>query len=169
MNLFLVFLLILALLFGATVLIGAPYVPSKPSDLRRAFTKLYNLTEKDFLVDLGAGDGLVLKIAANEFGAEVLGVEINPILVLIIRWRMRKIPKARVLCENLFQARLPRQTTVVYTFGESRDIGKIYQKIEKEAKRLKKPLYFISYAFEVPGVKFTKKYGTHFLYEVGPK
>ena len=46
---------------GFTAFTGAPYVPSKPREVKRAFTKLYKLSAKDVVVDIGSGDGLVLR------------------------------------------------------------------------------------------------------------
>ena len=76
-------------LFLLSALTGAPYVPSFQKELRLAFKDLYKLGKDDFIVDLGSGDGVVLKTAA-EFGASGLGIEINPVLVYISRFRLRK-------------------------------------------------------------------------------
>jgi len=120
---------------GFTAFFGAPYVPSLPSELRKAFSKLYKLGSSDLLIDLGAGDGVVQKIASGEFGAKSVGVELNPLLVLIARFRLRKINRgkqggkftekisdpqkptqlARVICKNFFN----------YDFS-SRDDGNLY-------------------------------------------
>ena len=73
---------------GFTAFTGAPYVPSKPREVKRAFTKLYKLSAKDVMVDIGSGDGLVLR-AARRQGARAVGYEINPVLVLIAKWMSR--------------------------------------------------------------------------------
>ena len=58
--------------------------------------------------------------------------------------------------------------TVVYTFGESRDIVKMAKKVASEATHLGRPLMFISYGFAVPGYEPVKKYGAHYLYQIEP-
>ena len=150
-----------------TAFTGAPFVPSKPGDVRKAFTKLYSLSEKDFLIDLGAGDGLVQKIAA-EHGASSLGIELNPLFALIAHLRLRKYA-ARILCRNFYKVSFPPETTVVYVFGDSRDINKIFDKIQREATRLKKPLYVISYAFDSVAYLPVENSGPYFLYKIIPK
>ena len=80
---------IVVLLFGFVVFRGAPYVPSKRRDIKRAFEELYPLDDSDTLVDIGSGDGVVLRMAAKR-GAHAVGYELNPILVLVSRWLSRK-------------------------------------------------------------------------------
>ena len=65
--------MIILLVFLLPGIIGAPYVPSEQKDLERAFTKLYKISKKDYLVDLGAGDGIVLKAAASH-GAKAISL-----------------------------------------------------------------------------------------------
>ena len=156
---------ILVLLFGFTAFFGAPYVPSLRSEIEKAFTKLYPLSENDLLVDLGAGDGIVQKIA-SEKNAKSVGIELNPIIALIAKFRLRKYKNAKIYTKNFFNYSFPKETTVVYVFGDSRDLSKIFKKIEKEAKRLKKPLKVISFGFQTDEYKLLKKVDAYFLYEV---
>lgn len=53
-------------IFGVVAFRGAPYVPSHPAQVRKAFTELYALNKKDVVLDAGSGDGLVLRIAAKK-------------------------------------------------------------------------------------------------------
>lgn len=149
-------------LFGVTALTGAPYVPSQRRELRQAFQKLYPLSQNDFVVDIGAGDGVVLRVA-REFGARGVGYEINPILVLIARLLHTDVRMA-----NLWTAKFPDATSVVYTFGDSRDIKKMYTKVRQEAIRLGHPIAFITYGFEVPGVLRERNFRAYHLYHVSP-
>ena len=157
----------IVLLFGFVVFRGAPYVPSKKGDIERAFDDLYPLSKNDLLVDIGSGDGIVLRQAAKR-GAHAVGYELNPLLVLISNWLSRNQPNVKVYLADFWSAKLPKETTVVYTFGESRDIEKMADKVAAEAKRLGKPLLFISYAFEVPRLNPVKKAGAHYLYRFDP-
>lgn len=159
----------LAFVFGITVFFGAPYVPSLEAEIRKMFKKLYPLSKKDLLIDMGSGDGVVLKVGA-EMGAQTLGIEIHPVLSFLSRIRLRKIkPLPKVVCQNYLNYKFPKKTTVVYTFSESRDVVKIFQKVQQEATRLGKELYFISNAFDIPGVKYEKLYHSFYLYKVKPK
>jgi hypothetical protein len=160
-------LLIIALLFGLVVFRGAPYVPTKKKNLKEAFTELYPLGDFDLLVDIGSGDGVVLREAAK-YGAKAVGYELNPILVLISKWISRRSQNVTIRLADFWATKLPEETTIVYTFGESRDITKMADKIAKEAVRLKKPLFFMSYGFSVPGKQPVKQNNSHFLYRFDP-
>ena len=72
MHVFSLIIMGIAVVFGTTVLFGAPYVPSLESEIRKMFKKLYPLSKQDFLIDMGSGDGIVLKVGA-EMGAQTLG------------------------------------------------------------------------------------------------
>ena len=164
------FVMAVVLIFGITVIFGAPYVPSLKSELRKMFKHLYKLSSKDLLIDLGSGDGVVLKVASEDFGAQTLGYEIHPVLSLLSRLRLRKIRHlAKVKTQNIYTAKFPEQTTVVYVFGDSKDIVKLVQKVQSEATRLSKSLHLISNGFEVPGHKIVKTYRTYYLYLIDPE
>lgn len=152
-------------LFALFAFTGAPYVPTLRNEAEKVFKKLYRLGRKDLVVDLGSGDGTVL-VAAAKCGAKVYGIELNPILVLISRFRLRKFKHARVDLGNIFNCKFPAETTVVYLFGEDRDIMKFAKKIRDESARLKKPLFVISQGFEIPGLVAQKTERAFFLYKI---
>ncbi|MEO7904207.1 MAG: methyltransferase domain-containing protein [Candidatus Saccharimonadales bacterium] len=158
----------IVLIFGVVVFRGAPYVPSRKREIQRAFSELYPLDEDDLLVDIGSGDGIVLRQAAAH-GARAVGYELNPILVIISQWLSRdQRGLVRVTLADFWRVALPDDTTVVYVFGESRDIVKMAQKVISEATRLGRPLAFISYGFAVPGLEPVRTVGAYFLYELDP-
>lgn len=158
---------LVAVLFGFAAFTGAPYVPSKRSDVRRALTDLYPLGKDDVLVDIGSGDGLVLRIA-SELGAKAIGYEINPVLVFLSKWLSRSHNGVKIYLGSFWKAKLPEDTTVIYTFGDSRDINKMTAKAQETADSLGRPIGFISYAFEAHGRKYQKKLGAHYLYVIEP-
>lgn len=159
--------LAVTLLFGFTVFFGAPYVPSRKKEIRRAFKELYPLSPEDTLVDIGSGDGVVLRVAA-EYGARAVGYELSPILVLVSRFLCRRNPAITIHLANFWRTEFPAETTVVYTFGDSRDIAKMAGKVEDTATRLNRPLFFISYAIAVPGKTPYKKAEPYYLYLIEP-
>jgi hypothetical protein len=86
----LISLVVFILLFFVTLvwilipaLYGLPPVPTKPARIRKAL-KLANLQPDEVLYDLGAGDGRVLLIAAREFGAKAVGIEVGPVQCAVI-------------------------------------------------------------------------------------
>lgn len=153
-----------AAVFLLTVLVGAPYVPTKRRDLESVFDELYLPTTHDTVLDIGSGDGIVLRRVAKT-GARAVGYEINPFLVLISKWLSRHEPLVCVRLANFWRTPFPTNTTVVYVFGESRDIAKMASRVQVEAKRLKRPIKLISYGFEIPGKVAIKSSSAHHLYE----
>lgn len=155
------------ILFGFSAFFGAPYVPSRRRFLGDALTKLYPLGRKDVLVDVGSGDGVVLREAAKH-GARAVGYEINPFLVYLSRWLSRRNPLISVHLSNFWITPLPRGTTVVYAFAVMRDAKRLAQKLEREATRLHRTLTVITLAVELPGVTLSTTEGPYFLYQIHP-
>jgi hypothetical protein len=157
----------IVLAFGFVVFWGAPYVPSKKKDLARALDELYPVGKQDVLVDIGSGDGVVLRAAAKR-GATAIGYELNPILVVIANWLSRGQSGVSSHVANFWLVKLPQETTVIYIFAVSRDIAKITRKLDAEATRLNKSLKVITYGSEVPDRKPIGTVGAHNLYEFTP-
>lgn len=160
--------LIATLLFGFTALTGAPSVPSRRRDVAQAFDELYKITKTDVLVDLGSGGGGVLR-AARARGAVAFGVELNPLLALYTRIRSWRDKKLTVVCRDMYAIDFPTKTTVVYVFGDSRDIKKMTKKVQQQAIKLHKTIRLISYGFEIPEMIPKKVVGAHMLYEITPE
>ena len=158
----------LVLLGGFMVAFGAPYVPTRPRELRRAFGELYNVKPTDCLVDIGSGDGVVLRAFIRLSGRRAVGYEINPVLVFVSKIISRHHPAIEIHLANFWRAEFPVDTTVVYVFGDSRDIRRIQRKVQAEASRLGRPLHLISYGFQLADQKPIKQRGAHFLYTITP-
>ena len=69
-------------------LYGLPPIPTKPERIQKAL-KLANLQPNETLYDLGAGDGRVLFVAARDFGARAIGIEVGPIQCAVIWLRAK--------------------------------------------------------------------------------
>lgn len=151
----------LVLLFGFVVLRGAPYVPTHRKQLNRAFDELYQVSDKDFVVDLGSGDGIVLLQAARR-GAQGVGYELNPLLVLIANFRLRGHKARTQVADYLALKQLPPETTLVYAFTTGHSIESIHRKML--AWSTHQDLYFISYGFRIEGKKPLRSIGPMVLY-----
>lgn len=158
---------IIVLLLGFVVFFGAPYVPSKRRELERALDELYPAGKNDLLVDVGSGDGIVLREAAKR-GAQAVGYELNPIFVAISWWLSRQYKGVRVRLGNMWQVKFPPETTVVYAFAVSRDSARLARKVQAEATRLDRPLLLITYGVALPGQEPKRRLGAHALYEFTP-
>lgn len=159
--------LVVFILFAGTALTGAPFVPSRRKELDIIFKKLYKLSKNDLLVDLGSGDGKVLK-AASDFGARALGIELNPLLVLFSKIRFIGNTRVHTKMRDFFHSDLPSKTTAVYVFGDGRDMKRIAKKVQEQANKIGHPLYLISHAFELPDQKSIKKCRAYYLYKINP-
>lgn len=155
-------------MFGFVAFTGAPYVPSRRRDLQRAFNELYQLKEADSLVDIGSGDGVVLREASRR-GARAIGYELHPLLVLLSRWLSRGDKKVSVRLANFWRTPLPDDTTVVYLFGDGRDIAKMVQYLQCQTNRIDRDIWLISYGFEAADLELKRTVGAHNLYLLRPE
>jgi SAM-dependent methyltransferase len=142
----LVLITVVVLAFGLGVIKGAPYVPI----LRRERTALFDLADLQpgqTILDLGSGDGRLLRAAAAR-GIRAIGYEINPLLVLIswiVCWRYRHLVQIKLA--NMWQAKLP-PADAIYIFLLDRYMVRLDQKLTAEITR---PTKVISHVFEIPG------------------
>jgi hypothetical protein len=90
------------------------WVPS-PEETVKKMMEMGEITPKDFVVDLGSGDGRNV-IAAAKLGAQGLGVEYNPDMVELSK-RLAKeagVPdKAQFVQGDMFQAEFSKATALV--------------------------------------------------------
>lgn len=59
---------------------SVPYVPTPQSVVDRMLT-MAKVTARDYLIDLGSGDGRIVVTAAEKFGARGFGVDLNPLRI----------------------------------------------------------------------------------------
>ncbi len=161
-----VVVLVLVLLFGGVAFVGAPYVPSHRRQVRRAFTELRPLTAHDVVVDLGSGDGVVLAAAREAGAGRVVGYELNPLLVLLARLRLRQT--AEVHLGDMWRVQPPEGTTVVYVFGVGRDMARLDRLMERWTRTLGHPVDLIIYGHELPDRPAARQVGAHTLYTFLP-
>lgn len=167
MNLVWILLIIFVVAFGLVVFRGAPYVPSQKKYIKNAFTELYPLNSSDVLVDMGSGDGVVLRQAAK-FGARAIGYEINPFLVLVTRFLSRRNDLIEVKLADFWLSHLPDDVTIIYVFAVTRDVKKMSQWVQKETNRLGRDIYLMSYGNEFKSLSLVKKLEAYNLYVFHP-
>jgi len=145
---------------------GAPFVPTRKKWIADAM-KLAKVGPGDVLVDLGSGDGTALTAALERGAQRAIGYEINPLLVIWSRLRLRRFGKrAAIKTGDFFRANLPADTTVIYLFQVEKVLKKIPDLIEKQRANIKtKKLRVVSFGAEIPGRKFVRELGGMSLYE----
>lgn len=152
--------------FLVTALFGAPYVPSLDSRTKIAFDELYTINENDLLVDIGSGDGRVMREARLR-GARTLGYEINPFLVIVANLLSLRDSKIHTKWTDYRMQTLPRNTTVVYVFGVTRDIESIVGWVDKQAKDAGREVYVLVFGSHPKNYPVMRRNSSHFLYRVG--
>jgi SAM-dependent methyltransferase len=157
----------IVLLLGFSVFFGAPYVPSRRRDLVRMFDELYPLSALDVVIDVGSGDGIILREASRR-GAKAVGYEINPLLVAISILLSRNDKNVTVTVANFWLATFPDATTVIYAFSVERDANKLTQKIQTQANQLNKPLTLICYGSPLPKKPAQRTFEAYHLYVFEP-
>lgn len=128
---------------------GAPYVPT-PQHVARKMLQLGNVSSTDVVYDLGSGDGRIVIMAAKEFGARGVGVEIDSQLVQRAR---RKAQQAGVADRvefrqgDLFETDL-RDATVVTLYLWPTMNNRLRPKLQRE---LAPGARVVSHSFDIDG------------------
>lgn len=167
MSIYYIFGALVVLFFGFVVFIGAPYVPSQKKYIKRAFKNLYHLSKNDVLLDIGSGGGVVLRLA-SKLGARAIGYEINPFLVFVSKILSIHDRKISIKLVDFWLVNIPSDTTVIYLFAVTRDMPKIYEKIQSECDRLGHVVNVISYGNSFSAAKEVKKLDAYYLYQFCP-
>jgi SAM-dependent methyltransferase len=117
------------------MLYGSPWVPNFPGRIRKALG-VAGVRPGEVVYDLGAGDGRVLLIAARDFGAVAVGIEIEPAHCAVI-WLRALFAGLRsrisVQCRDFYQASLA-DADVVFVYLTSRQIGRLKRHLERQLR-----------------------------------
>ncbi|MEJ5308614.1 MAG: hypothetical protein WHX52_02480 [Anaerolineae bacterium] len=145
---------------------GAPWFPTSRKLVRRMLA-LANVQPGEVVYDLGSGDGRVLFIAAREFGARAVGIELDP-----LRWAWTRMwiallglqGQVRVIRGNFFSQDVSAADVVtLYLLQKTNNRlrGKLWQELHPGAR-------IVSSIFLFPGIEPTHidKQAHLFLYEV---
>lgn len=146
----------------------APYVPT-PEEVVRQMLILADVKPGEKVYDLGCGDGRILVIAAQEFDAEAVGVELNMERVKIGREKVSSLgldKKVKIFYGDVFDVDIsPADVVTLYLTTSANE--KLKPKLEKE---LRVGTRVVSHDFTMPGWKLVKMdkvqedYRTHMIY-----
>jgi len=150
----------------------APFVASPPQVIRRLLV-LANLKPGEIFYDLGAGDGRTVTMAAQEFGARAVGIELREDLAkkaLQTVYQLGLQDRVTIVHSNIFDVDIS-PADVVFLYLTTSANGKVKPKLEAE---LKPGARVVSHDYEIVGWKPTKveefcenpklRYPSHTLY-----
>jgi precorrin-6B methylase 2 len=136
------------------LVIGAGWIPT-PKNVVKKMLNLAGVGPGDTLIDLGSGDGRIIIMAAMEHGARAVGIEADPLRVLITRIRIKLKgleDRVDVIWGNFFKKDLSAASVV--TIYQSKNINnKLKAKLQKQ---LSPGTRVISYKFTFDGWEPTK-------------
>lgn len=146
----------------------APYVAS-PITVAKKMLEIADVKPDETVFDLGCGDGRILIIAAQEFGAKGIGIELNPNLVKESRAKIEELKlnnRIQIVQGDLMKTDLS-QADVVTMYLTTGANEKIRPKLETE---LKSGARVVTHDFSIPKwvalqeIRFRDDYRTHTIY-----
>jgi 16S rRNA A1518/A1519 N6-dimethyltransferase RsmA/KsgA/DIM1 with predicted DNA glycosylase/AP lyase activity len=153
-------LALLVFCFSFVLLFGAPYLPTLHKQAEAAFV-LLDLKPGDTLIELGCGDGKLLRMAAKK-GYKAVGYELNPLLYLLALVSTLKYRGAvRVKCSNFWYEKLPK-AEAVFVFLLPKYMEKLDNFI---VQQYGKNIKLVSFAFEIKTRKPNATKDGVFLYK----
>jgi len=132
----------------------SPFVASPAPVVRRLLT-LADLKPGEVLYDVGAGDGLPIVMAAQEFGARAVGIELRKDLASRATKKIYDLglqDRVEVINNDIFNVDL-RPADVVYLYLTTSANEKVRPKLESE---LKNGARVVSHDYEMVGWKAAK-------------
>jgi len=132
----------------------APYVPSPPQVIRQMLI-LAQLKSREVFFDLGAGDGRAVIMAAKDFGARAVGVELREDLVkkaLSTVYENGLQDRVTIVNGDMFNVDLT-SADVIFLYLTTSANEKFKPKLETE---LKPGVRVVSHDYEIVGWKPVK-------------
>jgi len=126
-----------------------PFVAT-PEHVARRMLEMAQVGPDDVVYDLGAGDGRILIMAAREFGARAVGIELRKDLYNQIERKIKEYGldgRVRVIYGSFYEVDVSEASVVTLYLLTSVN-EKLRPKLERE---LKPGTRVVSHDFEVPG------------------
>ncbi len=150
------YIFIILVIFFLLFLLSMVWPPDSPwapwwrtsKKTARAMCKLAKVTKEDNVYDLGSGEGTALLIAAKEFGATGVGVEIDPLRFLFSKVLIKGnglSNSVKIIRGNLFNQDISK-ASAIFVYLVPKTLERLLPKFKKE---LKKGTKIISYRYEM--------------------
>jgi len=146
-------LIVLALVatYGVTLLfssaMGAPYVPTSKKRINEILKEAHLKKGQTFL-ELGSGDGRIVRNAVKQYGVTGIGIDINPTLTFIARLyaKQEKLKNIIFKTESIFNTDL-KKAHVIYLFL----MPQLILKLIPSLSQLSPNTMLISHGFKIEG------------------
>lgn len=127
---------------------GAPFVPTSAKMIDSILEKA-KLKKGQVFIELGSGDGRVVRQAVQKYGVKGVGVELQPILVWYSKLisKLKKLKDISFVTQNLFKTDLKR-VDVIFLFLLPKTLEKLREKFITQCK---KGTLIISHGFKIKG------------------
>lgn len=171
-NMIIIFLLLAAILIGIILIFSSkkfspvPYFPSNSKDMSLIINSL-DLKNNQTVIDLGAGDGIVIFEAAKsafekKLNTQFVAVDINPILILILTLRRFFHPNKnniKILQGDFFKLDFSFLTTnynlktTIYLYISPWFLDKVSEQVLQQIPNAK----IVSYMYPIKSLRKMKK------------
>lgn len=126
---------------------GAPYVPTEKKILNKILSKV-PLKKNKVFIELGCGDGRVVKYAVEKYQVKGIGVDINPYLILTLKIinKLKGINNPQFIYQDIFKTKI-NKASYIYLFLMPKMLAKLKKKLQEESN---KGTLIISHGFKIP-------------------
>lgn len=166
MGFLLVNIVLLVIIVFLLIILSMVWPPDSPwspwwrtnKKIARAMCKLAKAGKSDIVYDLGSGDGTALIVAAKEFGAKGVGIEIDLLRTWISTLMIRIVrvqDKVTIKRKNFFDIDIS-QASIIFVYLVPKALGRLLSKFKKE---LKPGTRIVSYRYQInlPLKKYDKE------------
>lgn len=149
------YLILIAVITFLLIILSMVWPPDSPwapwwrtnAKTAKAICRLAKINKEDIVYDLGCGDGEVL-LQSAKLGAKGVGIEIDPLRVLIAKLRVLKNSfqeKISIKRKNFFDVDIS-MASVIIVYLVPKTLDKLLPKFKKE---LKKGTRIVSYKYKI--------------------
>lgn len=154
------FFMVFTLLLLYSSLKGSPYVPTRKKEIDIILQES-NLRKNSYFLDLGCGDGRIVRTAVQKYEVKGLGIDVNPLLITIsnIYAKLSKLQNIKFRTQNLFDPKLTEEfnkADFIYLFLMPKLLDKLLPILKKNCQ---KGCMIISHGFKIEALdkKLQKK------------
>lgn len=165
--LFVILLLTLVASISWTILPGAPFVPTQMHTVHKML-QMAKVGPNDKVYDLGCGDGRMVITAARHYGAQAVGIEIDPLRFIWCKLLVTGLglqDRIRIVYGNFFTQNLSEADVVTCYLLQSTN-NKLEGKLKNE---LRPGTRVVSNTFTFYGLKMVGQDGESRLYIYNPE